>query len=96
MDAVLGIRHHERVTAPRFDNPVLAGLNVLSILAFAVIVSLFVWSWRRGRKPQWRDLLLLVHFSVASWYVPVFPLIWLGMEREDNRLPSGAIRFPFE
>ncbi len=37
-----------------------------------------------------------MHFSIAGWYAPVFPVIWLAMECEDNRMPSGSVRLPFK
>ncbi|MCO8125851.1 hypothetical protein NHL50_01350 [Acidimicrobiia bacterium EGI L10123] len=77
--------------APRFDSPILQAMNALTIAAFLYVGGLFIWSWRKGRQLQWRDLLILVHFSIAGCYVPVFPLIWLAKERGDSRMPTGKV-----
>ena len=78
---------------PTFDSSRNVVLNMIALAIEAIAVLMFFARlWRTG-KLQWRDLLLLATNSmIAGVSIPVFPLIWIALERADRRRRGKAIR----
>lgn len=82
---------------PSWDQPV----GVAFFISLPVVLGLLTWSWKSGRRPSWREIILLVLFGSLSarsirmvvwWLIVAAPMIAIRLA--DLFPKSRTIEYP--